>query len=128
MLNQAAADFIESRATLRSSPLAGGFKGQWAPGAFADTLENQTVICFNDIPGWPLSTAVGHAGKLVVGTIDSLPVAALAGRAHLYEGYTAAAGSLYGIRALSKFGMDSIVSDKMPRAASIRRMGRGNSS
>jgi purine-nucleoside phosphorylase len=77
-------------------------------GAFADTLENQTFVLYSDIPGWPQSTAVGHAGKLVVGTIDGLPVAVLAGRAHLYEGYTAQQ-VVYGIRALSKFGIDSII-------------------
>jgi purine-nucleoside phosphorylase len=66
------------------------------------------VIPYSDIPGWPQSTAAGHAGKLVVGTIDGLPVAALAGRAHLYEGYTAEQ-VVYGIRALWKFGIDSIV-------------------
>jgi purine-nucleoside phosphorylase len=77
-------------------------------GAFADMLEDQTAIPYADIPGWPQSTAVGHAGKLVVGTIDGFPVAALAGRAHLYEGYTAPQ-VVYGIRALSKFGIDSII-------------------
>lgn len=77
-------------------------------GAFADTLENQSVIAYQDIPGWPQSTAVGHAGKLVVGTIDGLPVAALAGRVHLYEGYTAQQ-VVYGIRALARFGIDSII-------------------
>jgi purine-nucleoside phosphorylase len=77
-------------------------------GAFADTLADQTVIPYADIPGWPQSTAVGHAGKLVVGNIDGLPVAALAGRAHLYEGYTAQQ-VVYGVRALAKFGIDSII-------------------
>jgi purine-nucleoside phosphorylase len=77
-------------------------------GAFADTLKDQTAIPYADIPGWPQSTAVGHAGKLVVGTIDGFPVAALAGRAHLYEGYTAQQ-VVYGIRALSKFRIDSII-------------------
>ena len=47
------------------------------------------VIPYSEIPGWPQSTAVGHAGKLVVGLLDGLPVAALSGRVHLYEGYTA---------------------------------------
>jgi purine-nucleoside phosphorylase len=77
-------------------------------GAFADKLENQTAILYSDIPGWPQSTAVGHAGKLVVGTIDGLPVAALAGRAHLYEGYTAQQ-VVYGIRTLSTFGIESVI-------------------
>jgi purine-nucleoside phosphorylase len=77
-------------------------------GAFADKLDNQTAIPYSDIPGWPQSTAIGHAGKLVVGTIDALPVAALAGRAHLYEGYPAQQ-VVCGIRTLSQFGIDSVV-------------------
>ena len=77
-------------------------------GGFADQLENQTAIRYADIPGWPQSTAVGHAGKLVVGTIDGLPVAALAGRAHLYEGYTAQQ-VVFGVRKLASLGIDSIV-------------------
>ncbi len=77
-------------------------------GAFAEKLENQTAVSYSEIPGWPQSTAVGHAGKLVVGTIDGLPVAALAGRAHLYEGYTAQQ-VVYGIRMLSQFGVTSVI-------------------
>jgi purine-nucleoside phosphorylase len=77
-------------------------------GAFADTLENQTTILYRDMPGWPQSTAVGHAGKLVIGTIDGFPVAALAGRVHPYEGYTAHQ-VVFGIRALREFGIESIV-------------------
>jgi purine-nucleoside phosphorylase len=77
-------------------------------GAFADTLQSATVIPYSEIPGWPQSTAVGHAGKLVVGTIDGLPVAALAGRAHLYEGYTAQQ-SVHGIRVLGQAGVESLV-------------------
>ena len=77
-------------------------------GAFADKLEDQTAISYADIPGWPQSTAVGHAGKLVVGTIDGLSMAALAGRAHLYEGYTARQ-VVFGIRKLATLGIDSIV-------------------
>jgi len=77
-------------------------------GAFAETLENRIAIPYGDIPGWPQSTAIGHAGKLVTGTIDGLPVAALAGRAHLYEGYTAQQ-VVYGIRVLAKFGIDSVI-------------------
>jgi purine-nucleoside phosphorylase len=77
-------------------------------GAFADTLENPSVIPYSDIPGWPQSTAVGHAGKLIVGTLDGLPVAALAGRAHLYEGYTAEQ-AVFGIRALHKLGVKSVL-------------------
>ncbi len=105
MLNQAAADLIESRSRLR--PTVAVVLGSGL-GGFADTLENQNVIPYHDIPGWPQSTVAGHAGKLVVGTVDGRPVAVLAGRVHLYEGYTAHQ-VVYGIRALLKFGMNSIV-------------------
>jgi purine-nucleoside phosphorylase len=77
-------------------------------GAFADTLESPTVIPYSEISGWPQSTAIGHAGKLVIGTIDGLPVAALAGRVHLYEGYTAQQ-VVYGVRMLAQSGIRSIV-------------------
>ena len=77
-------------------------------GAFADTLENPTVTPYADIPGWPQSTAIGHAGKLVVGSIAGTRVAVLAGRAHLYEGYTAQQ-AVFGIRQLRKMGVESLV-------------------
>jgi purine-nucleoside phosphorylase len=100
-----ASEFIESKTSLR--PQAAVVLGSGL-GAFADTLENQTVLSYHDIPGWPRSTAVGHAGKLVIGTLAGLPVAALAGRAHLYEGYTAAQ-AVFGIRTLASFGVKSFV-------------------
>ena len=77
-------------------------------GAFADSLENAQTIPYSDIPGWPQSTAVGHAGKLVVGSVDGVPVAALAGRAHLYEGYTAQQ-AVHGIRTLKELGVESVI-------------------
>ncbi len=77
-------------------------------GAFADILSDAVVIPYEEIPGWPQSTAVGHAGKLVVGSLDGLPVAALSGRAHLYEGYTAQQ-AVFGIRTLGALGVQSFV-------------------
>ena len=77
-------------------------------GAFADSLDNSVSIPYDEIPGWPPSTAVGHAGKLVLGEVAGIPVAVLAGRAHLYEGYTAQQ-AVYGIRALRGIGVESLV-------------------
>lgn len=77
-------------------------------GAFADSLDNSVSIPYDEIPGWPPSTAVGHAGKLVLGEVGGIPVAVLAGRAHLYEGYTAQQ-AVYGIRALRGIGVESLV-------------------
>ncbi len=77
-------------------------------GAFADALEDRLETPYAQIPGWPASTAIGHAGKLVTGRIENTPVVVLAGRAHLYEGYTAAQ-VVFGIRELARRGVRSVV-------------------
>ncbi len=59
-------------------------------GSFAKQVENATTIPYTDIPGWPLSTVEGHAGKLLLGEINGIDVAVMAGRVHAYEGYTMA--------------------------------------
>jgi purine-nucleoside phosphorylase len=58
-------------------------------GAFADDLTNPTRIPYEKIPGFPSSTAIGHAGRLVIGKADGIAVAAMQGRVHFYEGYSA---------------------------------------
>ena len=77
-------------------------------GAFADTLEDRAETPYSEIPGWPISTAVGHAGKLVAGRVGDTDLIVLAGRAHLYEGYTAAQVT-FGIRELWRRGVRSVV-------------------
>jgi purine-nucleoside phosphorylase len=77
-------------------------------GGFADTLSGREETPYAEIPGWPLSTAVGHAGKLVTGTIGETEVIVLAGRAHLYEGYTAAQVT-FGVRELKRRGVTSLI-------------------
>jgi purine-nucleoside phosphorylase len=77
-------------------------------GAFADELTERTDIPYADIPGWPHSTAVGHAGKLIVGKLGELNVAVMAGRAHAYEGY-AMHQVTYGVRVLQSIGVRSMV-------------------
>ena len=57
-------------------------------GGFADDFEEAVSIPYEDIPGFVSSTAQGHAGQLVVGKIDSVPVLAMQGRVHYYEGYS----------------------------------------
>jgi len=77
-------------------------------GAFADTLEHRSETPYSQIPGWPISTAIGHAGRLVTGRIGTTKVIILAGRAHLYEGYTAQQTG-FGIRELHRQGVNSVV-------------------
>ena len=57
-------------------------------GAFADDLSEATAIPYEEIPGFSSSTAEGHAGKLVIGKVDKVPVFAMQGRVHFYEGYS----------------------------------------
>jgi len=77
-------------------------------GAFADALDHRFETPYADIAGWPPSTAVGHAGKLVTGKIGDINVIVLSGRAHYYEGYTAAQVT-FGIRELARRGVERVV-------------------
>jgi purine-nucleoside phosphorylase len=57
-------------------------------GGFADDFEEAVAIPYEEIPGFVRSTAQGHAGRLVIGKVDSVPVLAMQGRVHYYEGYS----------------------------------------
>lgn len=63
-------------------------------GQLADRIQRAANIPYADIPGFPPSTVVGHAGRLVAGSIDGCDVIALSGRFHLYEGHSAAVAGL----------------------------------
>lgn len=56
-------------------------------GAFAEEVQNAVTIPFSELPGFPVSTVPGHAGRFVLGTVGKTPVAVLQGRVHYYEGY-----------------------------------------
>jgi purine-nucleoside phosphorylase len=77
-------------------------------GGFADALEDALEIPYDDIPGWPVATAMGHAGRLVVGSFAGAPVAVMRGRAHLYEGLPPAK-VVFGIRVLGLLGVRTLV-------------------
>jgi purine-nucleoside phosphorylase len=55
-------------------------------GSLADEVADPVSIPFDELPGWPAATAPGHAGRLLLGSMAGVPVAALQGRFHLYEG------------------------------------------
>jgi purine-nucleoside phosphorylase len=102
---RAAVQFLEARTARR--PRVAVVLGSGL-GAFADELADAVEIPYAEIPGWPCSTAIGHAGKLVFGQIGSLDVAVMAGRVHLYEGYTPAQVT-FGVRVLGSLGVRTIV-------------------
>jgi purine-nucleoside phosphorylase len=95
------------RSTSSIEPLVGVVLGSGL-GRLADELEERTEIPYPEIPGWPESTAVGHAGVLVLGSLDGVPVAVMRGRAHLYEGIGADRVA-FGVRVLGALGIRSLV-------------------
>jgi purine-nucleoside phosphorylase len=77
-------------------------------GPMADAVENPQVIRYEDIPGWPVSTAVGHAGKLIFGQLEGRNVAVMSGRAHYYEGHSIDKVVL-GVRVLARLGARKVI-------------------
>jgi purine-nucleoside phosphorylase len=77
-------------------------------GSFADTLERKTVVPYSDIEGMPASSIVGHAGNLVIGEVSTLPVVAMQGRVHLYEGHPVC-DVVFGVRLVRHLGADTLI-------------------
>jgi purine-nucleoside phosphorylase len=105
----AAAKLILSRTPLR--PKIGLVLGSGL-GAFADSLTDATRVPYAEIPAFPQSTAIGHAGRLVVGNVigkvGNVPVAAMQGRVHLYEGYSAQEVT-FPIRVFARMGIRAVI-------------------
>lgn len=100
-----AADFILSQTGLRphiAIVLGSGL------GAFADEISDAVRIPFTDIPGFPHSTAEGHAGKMVIGMVAGTPVLVMQGRVHYYEGYKME-DVIFPMRVLSRVGIRAAI-------------------
>ena len=82
----AAAEYIAAKLEGKK-PFAGIVLGSGL-GKLADKIENQIVIPYKEIPGFPVSTAVGHKGNLIAGDLGGKFVVAMQGRFHYYEGYS----------------------------------------
>ena len=81
---QEAVSFIRSQ--WDSKPHAGIILGTGL-GSLVEQIEIEAAIDYGDIPHFPKSTAISHAGRLVCGKLNGLPVMAMEGRMHMYEGY-----------------------------------------
>jgi purine-nucleoside phosphorylase len=77
-------------------------------GDFAGTLVDAVSMPYGELPRWPQSNVVGHEGRLVIGTVRGLTVAALSGRCHLYEGHDVGAVT-FGVRVLGLLGVRSLI-------------------
>jgi len=104
-LADAAAQFILTRTPLR--PKIGLVLGSGL-GAFADSLTEATRVPYADIPTFPRSTAIGHAGQMVLGHSGDVPVATMQGRAHLYEGYSAQEVT-FPMRVFGRMGIRAVI-------------------
>lgn len=77
-------------------------------GDFADSLAAAVTMPYGELPHWPASRVIGHAGKLVVGTSGGKTIAALAGRCHLYEGHDPGRVA-FAVRALGLLGVKTLI-------------------
>jgi len=104
-LAEFAAQLILQRTPLR--PRIGLVLGSGL-GGFADSLTDATRVPYAEIPAFPQSTAIGHAGRMVVGNAGSVPVAAMQGRVHLYEGYSPQEIT-FPIRVFARLGIKAVI-------------------
>ncbi len=76
--------------------------------AMADSIQNAVVIPYQELPHWPISTAIGHAGRLVIGELEGQMVFAMQGRAHYYEGYSMSQVTLP-VRVMQRLGIEMMI-------------------
>lgn len=105
MDSRAALEVIRSRSALR--PEAGIILGTGL-GALAKEITGVTRIPYADLPGFQRPTVESHAGELLLGSLDGMPVAVCSGRFHLYEGYTPAE-VVFPVRVLGGLGARTLI-------------------
>jgi|SRR5579863_4658089 len=102
---ESAAKFLLAQTSLRPSialVLGSGL------GSFAGELSEAVRIPYANIPFFPQSTAIGHAGQMVIGLAEKIPVAIMQGRVHLYEGYTAQQVA-FPVRVFARMGVQAVI-------------------
>jgi len=77
-------------------------------GDLADEFETADAIPYRDIPHYPVSTALGHAGELVVGQLEGITVMTMRGRLHFYEGYSTSAIT-FPVRVMRAMGVHTVI-------------------
>ena len=99
------AEVVRGKSTYR--PRVGLILGSGL-GSLAASVEQALVIPFKDLPGWPVSTVVGHQGHLVLGKLEGQEIAVMQGRVHYYEGYSMAQVGLP-VRVLQRLGIEILI-------------------
>lgn len=100
-----AAAFIKQN--LPESPKIGLILGSGL-GILADEIENPVKLKYEDIPEFPVSTVEGHAGQLVLGTLEGVSVIAMQGRFHFYEGYSMEKVT-FPVRVMKALGVEALI-------------------
>ncbi|GIO83618.1 purine nucleoside phosphorylase [Paenibacillus faecis] len=100
-----AADFIRSKTTIL--PKVGLILGSGL-GVLADHIEEAVSISYSDIPYFPQSTVEGHAGELMIGTLNGAPVVLMKGRFHMYEGYGPEL-TAFPVRVMKELGVEKLL-------------------
>jgi purine-nucleoside phosphorylase len=77
-------------------------------GSFADELTESVRIPYTKIPHFPRSTAIGHAGQMVIGYVERVPIIVMQGRVHLYEGYSAQQVA-FPVRVFGRMGIQALI-------------------
>lgn len=77
-------------------------------GSLADAVQHPTVIPYQDLLDWPVSTVIGHQGSLVIGKLESQDVLVMRGRAHFYEGYSMQQVTLP-VRVMQRLGIQTLI-------------------
>ena len=77
-------------------------------GDFADRLTDATTLPYGELPHWPAASVIGHSGRLVIGSLGNRRVAALAGRAHFYEGHDLAT-VVFPVRVMGRLGVRRVI-------------------
>ncbi len=100
-----AAKFLLSKTNLR--PRIGLVLGSGL-GAFANEIAGAARIDYRHIPNFPRSTAIGHAGRMVIGKVADVPVAVMQGRVHFYEGYSPQE-VIFPMRVMARMGIRAVL-------------------
>jgi purine-nucleoside phosphorylase len=101
-----AADLVRSRGA-RIQPRVGLILGSGL-GDLADEIQSPLVVPYAEVPHMPVSTVVGHAGQFVIGELEGVPVMAMRGRVHYYEGYSLREVTLP-VRIMGALGADTLI-------------------
>jgi purine-nucleoside phosphorylase len=105
MLIYDAVDVLHKK--IKEPPVVGLILGSGL-GVLADEIEQPITVLYRDIPGFPISTVAGHKGQFVFGKLESMPVVAMQGRFHFYEGYSLTEVTLP-IRVMKKLGVRTLI-------------------